>query len=73
MGEVTGDKCERYGCIISKYGAFKDNKICVPFQEESIGRKLFHKGIKRKVTELLDFANIIKCSECDCSENWGSL
>lgn len=40
---------------------------------KSIGRELFHKGIKKKVTELLDFANIIKCSECDCSENWGSL
>lgn len=56
-----GDKCER----------FKGNKICMPLQEGSIGQKLFHKGIKTKVTELLDFADIIKCSECDCSENWG--
>lgn len=40
-------------------------------QEESIGRELFHKGIKTKVTELFDFAKIIKRSNCDCSENWG--
>lgn len=41
LGDGGGeDKCER----------FKGNKICMPLQEGSIGQKLFHKGIKTKVT-----------------------